>query len=155
MGSRLAIAGSELVQLNVGRLTAMDPQVGPGFSKGLEYDQHRAIYADDAVEKLLQSLQVSGKQNARILDLAAGTGKFTEALARRPEQFEILAVEPLENLRDILAQKKLPGVTVADGEASRIPVEDATIDAVVVAQVSVLSLLHGISTPHLRVRHAG
>lgn len=147
----MAIADSDhYIQLNV----AMDAQVRPGFSKGNEYDKHRATYSDDAVEKLLQSLQVSGKRNARVLDLAAGTGKFTEALARRPEQFDVLAVEPLDNLREILAQKNLPGVTIAAGEASRIPAEDATIDAVVVAQVSVFSLPERRLKPYLCVRYA-
>lgn len=118
---------------------AVDSQVGPGFSKGAQYDQHRATYAADAVEILLENLQVSGKKNARILDLAAGTGKLTEALSARGEDYNIVAVEPLESMRKVLAEKKLSGVEVKDGHAESIPVDDASIDAVVIAQVRVVS----------------
>ena len=44
--------------------------------------------------RLLEHLQVSGVKRARIIDLAAGTGKFTELLVGRSEDFEILAIEP-------------------------------------------------------------
>lgn len=115
----------------------IDSQVGPGFSKGQQYDQHRATYAADAVEILLQNLQVSGKKNARVLDLAAGTGKLTAALSARDEGVQIVAVEPLESMRSVLEDKSLPNVEVKDGHAESIPVEDGSIDAVVVAQVSV------------------
>lgn len=118
----------------------MDAQVGPGFSKAAQYDTHRATYSADAVEVLLENLQVSGKKNARILDLAAGTGKFTDALAARGEQFDIVAVEPLQSMRDVLAGKQLSNVEVKDGHASSIPLEEASVEAVVIAQVSHSSL---------------
>lgn len=114
----------------------LDHQVEPGFSKGAEYDQHRATYAADAVDLLLDNLQVLGKKGARILDLAAGTGKFTESLAARREQYDVVAVEPLESMRRVLADKKLANVDSKDGQASNIPIDDASVDAVVVAQVS-------------------
>lgn len=116
----------------------LDAQVEPGFSKGAAYDKHRATYAADAVEILLENLQVSGKKNASVLDLAAGTGKFTDALSSREEQYAVLAVEPVESMRRVLEEKRLPGVDVKDGRADSIPAEDATVDAVVVAQVSVV-----------------
>lgn len=113
----------------------VNSQVGPGFSKGTEYDQHRATYAADVVEILLENLQVSGRKNASILDLAAGTGKLTEALSTRDEEFQIVAVEPLESMRSVLKDKGLVNVEVKDGHAESIPVHDGSIDAVVVAQV--------------------
>lgn len=118
--------------------SALDSQVEPGFSKGSLYEKHRATYASDAVQLLLDNLQVSGKRDARILDLAAGTGKFTEALAAREEQYQIVAVEPLESMRSVLAEKSLLNTEVKDGHAGEIPVEDGSIDAVVIAQVSVV-----------------
>lgn len=114
----------------------LDSQVEPGFSKSREYDRHRATYPADAIQALLENVQINGKSEARILDLAAGTGKLTEALAFRDERFEIVAVEPLGSMRRVLEEKKLPRVDVRDGQAAKIPVDDASVDAVLVAQVS-------------------
>ncbi|KAF2481085.1 S-adenosyl-L-methionine-dependent methyltransferase [Neohortaea acidophila] len=105
-----------------------------GFAKGEEYDQYRPTYSPTIVQLLLDNLQVNGKQHAKILDLAAGTGKFTEAVAAREEQFEIVAVEPHEKMRGVLAGKELRGVTVKDGKADAIPLPDASVDAVICAQ---------------------
>ena len=65
-----------------------------GFEKASLYDEHRPSYPPEAVTRFLKHLQVNGVKRARIVDLAAGTGKFTELLAGRNEGFEILAVEP-------------------------------------------------------------
>ena len=106
-----------------------------GFAKGSTYDQFRPTYSGTAVQLLLENLGIAGKKRANILDLAAGTGKFTEALARRDEQYEIVAVEPVEGMRKVLADKKLPGVTVKDGTADSIPLEEGSVDAIICAQV--------------------
>ena len=42
---------------------------------------------------------VSGLHGTRIVDLAAGTGKLTELLAARDEEFDILAAEPYARMR--------------------------------------------------------
>ncbi|KAK0387561.1 hypothetical protein NLU13_3807 [Sarocladium strictum] len=105
-----------------------------GFAKGDLYDQHRPTYPAEAVSRLLTHLGLAGKQSARIIDLGAGTGKFTEALAGREENYEVLAVEPLDSMRDVLAKKGLKGVEVKDGTATEIGVVDGWADAVVVAQ---------------------
>ena len=130
-----------------------------GFSKGAVYDQHRPSYPPQAVDDLLQALRLnaSGGSPANVLDLAAGTGKFTELLARRPEQFEIVAVEPNAGMRLELDKKRLPKVTVLDGLATQIPTEDERFDAVIAAQVSrlhrlILSLFsfqYGASRPEI------
>ena len=110
-----------------------------GFAKSSLYDQHRPTYSPTIVQFLLEQTRVSGKKNATIVDLAAGTGKFTEALAARDEKFEILAVEPHEQMREVLAAKKLDGVTVINGMAkSMSTIEDESVDAVFVAQVGCL-----------------
>jgi 2-polyprenyl-3-methyl-5-hydroxy-6-metoxy-1,4-benzoquinol methylase len=106
-----------------------------GFAKGAAYDRNRPGYTHTIVQHLLESLHVSGKKHARILDLAAGTGKLTEAIAARDEQYEIIAVEPHDEMRQVLEDKKLPGVTVLAGKADAIPVGDEEFDAVVCAQV--------------------
>jgi len=67
----------------------------------------------------------------RVLDLAAGTGKFTRLL--EPAGAELVAVEPVAAMRAQL-QATMPGLTVLDGTAEHIPLPDASVDAVVVAQ---------------------
>lgn len=69
------------------------------------------------------------------MDLGAGTGIFTEALAAREEGFEIVAVEPHADMRAVLEKRNLPGVKVVDGTAEDVPVESGWADAVFVAQV--------------------
>ena len=78
---------------------------------------------------------MAGKHGAKIIDLAAGTGKLTEALAAREERYDILAVEPHDGMRDVLAAKALPRVKVVAGTAEAIPCADEAVDAVVVGQV--------------------
>ena len=65
-----------------------------GFQNASSYDKHRPSYSPDAMTRFLKHLHVHGVKKARVLDLAAGTGKFTELLVGRDEVFEILAVEP-------------------------------------------------------------
>jgi tRNA G46 methylase TrmB len=57
------------------------------------------------VERLLTNLSVSGQKNARIVDLGCRTGKFTVLLAARPEQFEVVAAEPHEGVREELVRR--------------------------------------------------
>lgn len=108
-----------------------------GFAKSHAYDQHRPSYSASSVQFLLEQTRVSGRKHARVVDLAAGTGKFTELLAGRDEEeFEILAVEPHEQMREVLASKHLKGVTVMEGMAHDMSgIEDESVDAVFVAQV--------------------
>ena len=58
-----------------------------GFTNSAAYDQHRPSYTATATEKLLKEVRVAGQQHAKILDLGAGTGKFTEVLAARDEKY--------------------------------------------------------------------
>lgn len=106
-----------------------------GFTAASLYDIHRPSYPASAVSNMIRNLQVEGLRGARIVDLAAGTGKFTELLAAREEEFEILAIEPHEGMRVELEGKQLRGVRVFEGEAGRMGVERGSVDAVVCAQV--------------------
>lgn len=79
---------------------------------------------------------MSGQKNARIVDLGCGTGKFTVLLAARPEQFEVVAVEPHKEMRDELVKKNLrSGVEVLEGNAGTMPIEEGWADALITAQV--------------------
>ena len=107
-----------------------------GFANASSYDTHRPLYPSEAVSKLIEQLEIENVLNARVVDLGAGTGKFTELLARREENYEIFAVEPHREMRKVLEKKKLKGVSVEDGNANLMPtIESQSIDAVVVAQV--------------------
>ncbi|KAL7927916.1 S-adenosyl-L-methionine-dependent methyltransferase [Trichoderma austrokoningii] len=105
-----------------------------GFQDAKAYDTHRPSYPAEAVQSLLTHLGVAGKPRARIIDLAAGTGKFTELLAARPEEYEILAVEPTASMRETLVDKGLRGVAAKEGTAEKMDVEDGWADGIVVAQ---------------------
>jgi SAM-dependent methyltransferase len=91
-------------------------------------------YPREAVDKLLNLLGVANQSQARIVDLASGTGKFTELLVARPEKFEVVAVEPHEGMRGTLEKKNL-GIEILDGNAGNMPVKDDWGDSLIAAQV--------------------
>jgi SAM-dependent methyltransferase len=94
-----------------------------GFSRAaVEYERGRPGYPPAALEPLHLSPELV------VLDLAAGTGKLTRALAASGAT--VIAVEPVAEMR-----AALPGsVDALDGTAESIPLADASIDLVTVAQ---------------------
>ena len=66
-----------------------------------------------------------------MLDLGAGTGKLTQVLAAR--YAHVIAVEPLDELRAILAER-VPTATVHAATAESIPLGDASVDGVFAGQ---------------------
>lgn len=66
-----------------------------------------------------------------MLDLAAGTGKLTRLLV--PSGASVVAVEPLDEMRAEL-ERAVPGVRALAGSAEAIPLPDASVDAVTLAQ---------------------
>jgi SAM-dependent methyltransferase len=79
--------------------------------------------------KVLELLPVA--DDATVLDLGAGTGKLTRVLAGRYRR--VLALEPLDELRAILAER-VPSAGLLRGVAEAIPLGDAEVDAVFAAQ---------------------
>jgi SAM-dependent methyltransferase len=69
--------------------------------------------------------------DATVLDLAAGTGKLTRVLAARYAR--VIAVEPLAELRAILAER-VPLAEALPGVAEAIPLDEASVDAVFTGQ---------------------
>ncbi|WP_066514474.1 class I SAM-dependent methyltransferase [Curtobacterium ammoniigenes] len=67
----------------------------------------------------------------RVVDVGAGTGKFTRALL--PLADEVAAVEPDPGMRAELA-RSVPGIRILDGSGERIPLPDASADSVTFAQ---------------------
>ncbi|KAI9745540.1 MAG: hypothetical protein M1818_001074 [Claussenomyces sp. TS43310] len=116
-------------------MTFLAPEADLGFKDAARYDQYRPSYPSEAVDKLLSNLNVADQQNARIIEIGAGTGKFTGLLADRKERFEIVAVEPHKEMREGLEKKNLRGVRVPPGDAANIPAEKGWGDAVIAAQV--------------------
>lgn len=106
-----------------------------GFKDASAYDTHRPSYPPHAVETFLKNLKVAGQSESKIVEIASGTGKFTELLARRPERFEVKAIEPHQGMRERLVEKDLQAVEVVDGTAEKMPVGDEWGDACIAAQV--------------------
>jgi SAM-dependent methyltransferase len=93
------------------------------------YEQGRPGYPEKAIARLVRVLGIG--PSARILDLAAGTGKLTRALV--PTGAELVAVEPVAEMRGVL-ERILPQVTVLQGTAEAIPLPEGAVHGVVVAQ---------------------
>ncbi|KAK4192627.1 putative methyltransferase [Podospora australis] len=108
-----------------------------GFKDAGAYDAHRPSYPQDAVNDFLIQLGLSGRRGARIVEIASGTGKFTELLSRRPEGFDVVAVEPHKEMREQLVGRKLDRVKVLDGHAASLPVEkewEGSVEGYIAAQ---------------------
>ncbi|KAF2794036.1 methyltransferase domain-containing protein [Melanomma pulvis-pyrius CBS 109.77] len=114
--------------------TRLSEKAKSGFAEAALYDAHRPSYPPDAVASLLVAAGVAGVVGASLIDLAAGTGKLTELLAARHEQFNIVAVEPHEGMREQLVRKTLEHVTATDGLSTSIPADSESVDAVFAAQ---------------------
>ncbi|MBV8979935.1 MAG: methyltransferase domain-containing protein [Acidimicrobiia bacterium] len=101
-----------------------------GFSAGSgAYARGRPSYPQEAIDFLADKIALGpGK---KVLDLAAGTGKFTALLV--PTGAEVVAVEPVKEMGDQL-RSSVPGVDVLEGTAEAVPLPDASVDAVTVAQ---------------------
>jgi SAM-dependent methyltransferase len=87
------------------------------------YDRNRPSYPPDAVRWLL------GDQGLTVLDLGAGTGLLTRALLAAGHT--VTAVEPDDSMRAQLIEATPQAETLA-GSAESIPVDDASVDALVV-----------------------
>lgn len=92
---------------------------------GADYDRYRPGFPPASVDLLLP------QPVGAALDLGAGTGKFTELLVGRADH--VIAVEPSEAMLAVL-RSKLPSVEAHRASAEEIPVLDASVDVVAVAQ---------------------
>jgi SAM-dependent methyltransferase len=101
---------------------------GFGAAAG-EYERARPGYPAAPIDRAVAGLGLD--EGARVVDLAAGTGKLTRVLAGRG--FDLVAVEPVPAMRAQLVAA-VPGVEVLDGTAEAMPFPDASLDAVFVAQ---------------------
>ncbi|AMM20113.1 hypothetical protein AX769_07970 [Frondihabitans sp. PAMC 28766] len=95
-----------------------------GPAAGL-YEKGRPSYPAEAVEWLLPA------GATRVVDVGAGTGKFTRLLVSRG--LHVTAIEPSEGMRDELI-RSVPEAQVLPGSAERLPIDGESVDAVIAAQ---------------------
>jgi SAM-dependent methyltransferase len=89
-----------------------------------DYHRWRPSYPVAAVDWLAPSAP------ARVADVGAGTGKLTELLVARGLDVEV--VEPDERMLAVLGRHN-PAARLPQSDSSHLPVEDASMDAVLVA----------------------
>ncbi|WP_205843659.1 class I SAM-dependent methyltransferase [Nakamurella deserti] len=89
------------------------------------YDRLRPGYPDAAVDWLLDPAART------VAEIAAGTGKLTDSLVAR--RLTVVAVEPDAAMLAVL-RRRHPTVTAHRAPAEQLPLADASVDAVVVAQ---------------------
>ncbi|QWC92091.1 class I SAM-dependent methyltransferase [Cupriavidus metallidurans] len=111
-------------------MTAIHHAAAQGFSAQADtYARGRPEYPTELSGWLRDTLGVAPGKT--VVDLGAGTGKFTRLLAQTGAT--VIAVEPVDAMRAQLSAK-LPDVQALAGSAESIPLPDGSVDAVVCAQ---------------------
>jgi len=105
----------------------LHPLVG-GFADAAGYDRARPRYDALVADALVEQLEL--REGAPVLELGAGTGQLSEALIEAG--LDLLAVEPLDGTRDLLAAAIGPERVLA-GRAEEIPLRDESVRAVFAA----------------------
>jgi SAM-dependent methyltransferase len=101
-----------------------------GYTSGADaYARGRPDYPAEVAGWLRDALALGAQST--VLDLGAGTGKFTSRLVATGAR--VLAVEPVDAMRAKLAAAH-PHVQAFAGTAEAIPLPEASVDAVVCAQ---------------------
>jgi SAM-dependent methyltransferase len=101
-----------------------------GFDReAVTYDRARPSYPPDCVAWFAEHLRIA--PGRRVLDLAAGTGKFTRLL--EPLGADLLAAEPVVGMQAILHERS-PAVPVLSCTAEQLPFAAGSLDAIAVAQ---------------------
>jgi SAM-dependent methyltransferase len=100
------------------------PELGLSFGNLAEtYHRIRPRYSQALLDRAQEALELEA--DARVLDLAAGTGRLTEELHRRFA--DVVAVEPDERMRAVHRG-------AVAGSAEEIPLDEASVDAVFVGE---------------------
>ncbi len=89
-----------------------------------EYDEWRPTYPVAAVDWL------APPEGARAVEVGAGTGKLTDRLTGRGLELDV--VEPDGRMLEVIARRH-PGLRTHEAPATDLPLDDASVDAVLVA----------------------
>lgn len=109
----------------------IDDVAARGFQSGAAaYEAARPGYPDEALAVLRDEIGIGS--GTTVLDLAAGTGKLTRRLVELGAT--VHGVEPVPAMRAELEAVVGATAEVVDGTAEEIPLADATVDVVTVAQ---------------------
>jgi len=100
-----------------------------GFANGSLYNSARPSYPVAAIDYFVSALKLH--RTSRALDLGAGTGIFSRQIL--PFVGELTAVDPSASMREAMKAESA-GIEVLDGSDVSIPLADASIDVVFVAQ---------------------
>jgi SAM-dependent methyltransferase len=101
-----------------------------GFDRSAAtYERARPDYPASVVRFLGRELGLG--PGTTVVELGAGTGKFTRAIA--PWRAARVAIEPTPGMRAVF-REVVPDVLLFDGTAEAIPLPDASADAIVSAQ---------------------
>lgn len=101
-----------------------------GFSREAKtYAHGRPDYPDELLGWLGEELEIGTGRS--VVDLGAGTGKFTALLLRTGAQ--VTAIEPVAAMREQLSVA-LPAVKALNGTAQAIPLAAESVDALTCAQ---------------------
>jgi SAM-dependent methyltransferase len=112
------------------------------------YARGRPDYPVEVAGWMRNALQLGPGKS--VVDLGAGTGKFTKRLIETGAT--VIAVEPASAMRAKLAE--IASIRVLEGNATGIPLPDASVDAIVCAQAfhwfatrEALSEMHRVLKP--------
>jgi ubiquinone/menaquinone biosynthesis C-methylase UbiE len=120
-----------------------------GFQNGALYDAARPNYPDVVFDYFRATFGLD--QSVHVLDLGAGSGIFSRQL--RPFVGRVTAVEPSASMRESFRSSN-SDMEILDGSDISIPVDDASVSAVFVAQAfhwfeapRALEEIHRVLTP--------
>jgi SAM-dependent methyltransferase len=113
------------------------------------YDQARPDFPPEPIDWAWQRLGLG--EDDTVVDLAAGTGKLSQALVGRAGR--LIAVEPQAEMRRVLAER-VPAAEIVDATAEELPLNAGSVRAVFVASAfhwfdgpAALAAIHRVLVP--------
>jgi len=111
--------------------SAIHSTAAKGFqAEAQAYERGRPTFPPEAIAYLVDAAGL--KDGASVVEVGAGTGKFTRLLAKL--KIKLVAVEPVAAMREQFRAHVPESVPVVDGVAEKLPFENDSIDAIVCAQ---------------------
>jgi SAM-dependent methyltransferase len=135
-------------------MNQVHPSAAQGFAAAAEaYVRGRPSYPAELLPWLTGRVALGPGRTC--VDLGAGTGKFTRLLLQTGA--EVIAVEPVAEMRAQLVAG-LDGIRALEGTAQALPLQDASVDAVLCAQAfhwfateAALAEIHRVLRPEGRL----